>query len=101
MFEKIKQLRNLRDQAKRMQDELAQITVNAEGLGGKISVVMDGNQKIMALDISPELLETSKKEVLEKAIAETINQTVKKAQIEAAKKMQSLGGLAGLNMPGF
>jgi len=101
MFEKIKQLKNLRDQAKRMQDELTQITVNIQGLGGKISVVMDGNQKIMAIDISPELLETSKKEVLEKAIAETINEAVKKAQIEAARKMQSMGGLSGMNIPGL
>jgi hypothetical protein len=101
MFEKIKQLKNLRDQAKRMQDELAQITVNAEGMAGKISVVMDGNQKIMAIDISTELLDTSKKEVLEKAIAETVNEAVKKAQIEAARKMQGMGGLSGMNIPGL
>lgn len=98
MFEKLKQFKDLRDQAKRMQEMLAQETVYHDW-HGKINLVMDGNQKIISVDINPELLDPEKKEELQKGLAECFNEAVKKAQMAAARKMQSLGGLGGL--PGF
>ncbi len=95
MFEKLKQYKDLRDKAKKLQNELAQETVQADVLGGKVNVVMDGNQKILALDINPELLNPEKKEELEKALIEVIDQAIKKIQRVMAQKIQ--GG--GMNLP--
>ena len=100
MFEKIKQFKNLRDQAKMIQDTLSQETVY-HSWHDKINIVMDGNQKVVSLEINPELLVPEKKEELQNGLQECFNETVKKAQIAAARKMQQSGGLAGMNLPGM
>ncbi len=98
MFNKIKQFKDLRDQANQMKQMLAQETVNAQAAHGQVNMVMDGNQEVLALEIDPELLHHDKKEELEKAIKEVTNEAIKKAQRVMAQKMQSMGGL---NMPGL
>ena len=100
MFEKLKQFKDLRDQAKRMQEMLAQETIY-QSWRDKINLVMDGNQKVVSLEINPEMLAPDKKEELQKGLQECFNEAVKKAQVAAARKMQSLGGLGGMNLPGF
>jgi DNA-binding YbaB/EbfC family protein len=88
MFNKIKQLKELRDQAKDLKSQLAGITVSAEGLDGKITVSMDGNQEITAINIDPSVLTADNKEELQKQLAETINKAAKKAKMEMAKQFQ-------------
>jgi nucleoid-associated protein EbfC len=98
MFEKIKQLKELRDQARQMKEMLSQETVQAEAAGGKVSMVMDGNQEVLAVTISPELIQAERKEELEKAVKEVTNDAVKKSQRAMAQKVQGMGGL---NLPNF
>ncbi|MFA6098764.1 MAG: YbaB/EbfC family nucleoid-associated protein [Patescibacteria group bacterium] len=98
MFNKIKQFKELRDQATEMKKMLAQETVHADAAHGKINVVMDGNMEILSVEINPELLSVEKKENLESAVRDSVNEAVKKAQRVMAQKIQSMGGL---NMPGL
>lgn len=98
MFEKIKQLKELRDQAQAMKKALAEETVQADSAHGRIGIVMDGNQEVMAVSIDPDLLTPEKKEEVEKGVKEAVNDAVKKSQRAMAQKVQSMGGL---NMPGF
>ncbi|MDZ7798081.1 MAG: YbaB/EbfC family nucleoid-associated protein [Patescibacteria group bacterium] len=100
MFNKIKQFKNLRDQAKQLKEQLAEETVKADWKD-KINMVMDGNQKILSVDISPEMLNPDKKEDLEKGIKACLADAIKKSQMAAARKMQGLGGLEGMNLPGM
>jgi len=96
MFNKIKHLKELRNQAKTLQNGLAQEKVEIEYKG--IKLVMDGNQEIVSLDISQDLLNTDKKQDLEEYIKESLSQAIKKVQRVMAEKMQSMGGL---NLPGM
>jgi len=89
MFQKLKQYKDLRDQAKSAQSILAEITVHGDSLGGKIGVVMDGNQKILKIDIDPSLLSPENKEKIEKGITEAIEAAMKKLQREMMMKMKS------------
>ena len=97
MFSKIKQVQELRSQASQIKKALAEEMVEGSGAWGKVKITMDGNQEVKKVVIDPELL--SNKEKLEAAIAEAINDTVKKVQRVMAQKMQSLGGfkLPGMN----
>ena len=97
MFNKIKQLKNLRDQASQMKEMLAQEMINASAASGKVSLVMNGNQEVLAIEISEELLESNKKEELEKALKEAFNEAVKKVQRVIAQKLQS----SGISLPGL
>lgn len=89
MFNKLKQIKDLRSQAKQLQDQLAEETIAVSSEGGKINLVMDGNQKVITLEIEPELLQLDKKEILERGLKEIYNDANKKVQRVIAQKMQS------------
>lgn len=89
MFQKLKQYKDLRDTAKKAQNILSQETVHADAEGGKINVVMDGNQKIISIDIDPSLLAPEFKEKIEKGIQEAIEKAMKKIQMKMIQKVKS------------
>jgi len=91
MFSKLKQFKDLRSQAKTMQNALAQESVIAEKKGVKIT--MDGNMEVTSLSFE----DISHKESLEENTKECINDAIKKTQKLMAKKMQEMGGFPGLN----
>jgi len=89
MFNKLKQFKDLRSQAKTMQNALADESVTVEKGGVKIN--MDGNMKITSVKI----IEKKSKEKLEEAIKDSINSAIKKTQRLMAEKMQKMGGFPG------
>ncbi|MFH1534405.1 MAG: YbaB/EbfC family nucleoid-associated protein [Patescibacteria group bacterium] len=89
MFNKLKEVKDMRDQAKQLQNQLSQESVMTSSEGGKINLVMDGNQTVVSLDINPELLTPDKKEELEKGLRNVFNEAVKKIQRVIAQKMQA------------
>ncbi|MEK7546272.1 MAG: YbaB/EbfC family nucleoid-associated protein [Patescibacteria group bacterium] len=91
MFSKLKQFKDLRDQAKKIQDVLKDVSVEGSAAWGKIKVVMNGNQEVTSVTIEPELLADKGK--LETAVKEAYNDTVKKAQRAMADQMRKSGDL--------
>jgi DNA-binding protein YbaB len=91
MFNKLKQFRDLRSQAKTLQDSLSQESVTVDKNGTKLT--MNGNMEITLLTLNGELA----KETQEKILTELFNDAVKKIQRVMAKKMQEMGGFPGLN----
>ncbi len=98
MFDKIKQLKELRDQAKQMKEMLEKESVVGEGGGGKVSIVMNGNQEVLSTSVDSVLLKTDSKEALEHYLREAINDAIKKVQRVMAQKMQNM---QGFNLPGM
>lgn len=89
MFQKLKQYKDLRDTAKSAQSVLEKETVHADAVGGKIGIVIDGNQKILSIDIDDSLLTPSEKGTIEKGLKEAIESANKKLQKVMLKKIQS------------
>ncbi len=98
MFNKLKQFKDLRDQAKQMQNVLAQETVHADAGHGKVQIIMDGNQHVNGVSIDVEMLKPEKKQEIERTVQEAINDAVKKSQAAMAKKAREMGHL---NLPGL
>lgn len=90
MFNKLKQIKDLRDQAKTMQNALAKESVTVERGGVKIE--MNGNLEVTSLSIA----EGASKESTEKNVKEAMNEAVKKTQKLMAAKLQEMGGFPGL-----
>lgn len=88
MFNKLKQIQKLRHDAKELQKTLSQETVHGSALGDKLQLVMDGNQQVLSVTVDPSLLSPDKKEKLEEGIKDAVNSTVKKLQMNMARKMQ-------------
>ncbi len=95
MFNKLKQFKDIRDQAKDMQSKLAEESANAESAG--VSLTMDGNLRLTKVNISPDLLNPEKKAKLEKAFKDAHDDVSKKIQKIMASKMREMGGIPGLN----
>jgi DNA-binding YbaB/EbfC family protein len=89
MFQKLKQYKDLRDQSKKMKSTLEKETVHADAAGGKIGVVMDGNQQILSIDIDESLFAPQHKQTVEKGIKEAIEGAMKKLQRLMIEKMKS------------
>lgn len=97
MFNKIKAIKDLRSQAKHMQQQLSQIIVEETSHG--ITLKIDGNQQILSINIQEDLL--GNKEKLEQALKSAFESTMKKLQKNMAMKMKDLGGLDALKNLGF
>jgi DNA-binding YbaB/EbfC family protein len=94
MFNKLKQFKDIRDQAKTMQSELAKenITVNTGG----VEVTMNGNLALTNVNIDSDMLSVDKKEKLEKAVKQAHEDALKKMQRVMAMKMKEMGGLPSI-----
>ncbi|MCX6797971.1 MAG: YbaB/EbfC family nucleoid-associated protein [Candidatus Falkowbacteria bacterium] len=90
MFSKLKQFKDLRSQAKTMQNALAGESIIVEKNGIKIS--LNGNLEIISITLNENLNKNSQEESLK----DCLNDAIKKAQRLMAKKMQEMGGLPGL-----
>ncbi len=91
MFNKLKHLKELRNQAKQMQNALAGESTTVEK--GGVKVVMNGNMEITSITINEDLAKDS----LEGILADCVNDAIKKTQRLMARKMQEMGGMPGLN----
>jgi DNA-binding protein YbaB len=91
MFNKLKQLKDMRSQAKTMQNALSEEKVELEKNG--ITIVMNGNMEVLDIQIAGDL----NKEEISKTLKSLFNDAVKKTQKLMAKKMQEMGGFPGLS----
>lgn len=98
MFSKLKEIKDLRSQAKTIQNMLAQESVETNASWGKVKIKMNGNQEVQAVEIDTEMMQPSKKSDLEKAVKEAVNEANKKVQRLMAEKVRQQGGL---NIPGI
>ncbi len=97
MFNKLKQYKDIRGQAKNLQNQLSEESVTTSSNG--ISLTMDGNLKMTNLDIPADMLESSKKGKIEDAVKDAHDSAIKKIQRIMAMKMKEMGGMP--NMPGI
>ncbi|MEK7573218.1 MAG: YbaB/EbfC family nucleoid-associated protein [Patescibacteria group bacterium] len=86
MFDQLKDIKKMRDEAMKIQRELQgeEVTVNKNG----VDITITGDQKIKDIRTNGKS---------DNDIKEAVNEAVKKSQEVAAKKLQSMGGgLQGL-----
>ena len=79
----------------RMQQEVAQIRVEASAGGGMVSVKMDGHKNVLTVKIDPEV--AGDVEMLQDMVVAACNEAAKKVDEETKSKMS--GMLGGLGLP--
>lgn len=95
----MKQAQQAQAQMARVQEELAQETVEAAVGGGMVKVTMTGDQTLQTIKIDPAALDPDDIEMLEDMIVAAVNEASRAASDRAAAKMQEVTG--GLNIPGL
>ena len=99
-------MNNLMKQAQQMQkrmldiqEELATRTVEATVGGGMVIAVANGQQELVSLTISPEVVDPDDIEMLEDLIVAAVNEARHQAQELMTQEMSKLTG--GVKIPGL
>jgi nucleoid-associated protein EbfC len=95
----MKQAQKLQAQMLKVQEELAQKTVESSVGGGMVKAVANGKQELVSIKIEPEVIDKDDAELLEDLVLSAVNDALKKAQEMASEEMGKLTG--GLNIPGL
>ncbi len=88
MFDKMKQLMEMKSQADRLKKELDAVTLDVTDVRG-IKVSITGSQEIRAIDIDEALMTPANKKRLEADLMRALNVSTKKVQQVAAQKMMA------------
>ena len=95
----MKQAQKLQSKTLKMQEELAEKTVETSAGGGMISVVANGRQQLVSITIDREVVDPEDVEMLQDLILAAVNDALNKAQEMVAGEMGKLTG--GFNIPGM
>jgi len=89
MFDKMKQLMEMKRQADQIKKDLEASTLDVSEVSG-INIVIDGAQSFRSIEVDAHLLTPDNKVRLENDLKRSINAAIKQSQNVAAKKMASL-----------
>jgi DNA-binding YbaB/EbfC family protein len=99
MGDMMKQAQKLQARMLKMQEELAERTVESAAGGGMITVVANGKQQIVSIRIEKEVVNPDDVDMLQDLVLAAVNDALRKSQEMVASEMGKLTG--GLNIPGL
>jgi nucleoid-associated protein EbfC len=88
-------MKQAQEMQQKMQEEIAQIRVEASAGGGMVTVKMDGQKKVLGVTIDPEV--AGDVEMLQDMVMAAVNEAANKVDEESRAKMS--GMLGGLGLP--
>jgi DNA-binding YbaB/EbfC family protein len=95
----MKQAQQLQSKMFKLQEELAEKTVETSSGGGMVKVVANGKQQLVSIQIEQEVVDPDDVEMLQDLILAAVNDALNKAQEMASEEMSKLTG--GMNIPGL
>ncbi len=98
-FSMLKQAQELKSKLAKAQKELSNAIIEVNSGKGAVKVTINGQQKILSIKISPEVIDPNRPEHLEELVLKAVNEAQAKSQKLAAKQLKGLTG--GLKIPGL
>jgi DNA-binding YbaB/EbfC family protein len=95
----MKQAQKLQSKMLKMQEELADKTVETAAGGGMVKVVANGRQQILSIEIEKEVVDPDDVEMLQDLVLSAVNDALVKSQEMVSDEMGKLTG--GMNIPGM
>lgn len=95
----LKQAQQLQSKMLKVQEEMAEKTVEATVGGGMVTAVVNGRQQLVSLKIQPETVNPEDVEMLEDMVLAAVNKALEDSQEMMKQAMSSLTG--GMNIPGL
>jgi len=99
LAEMAKMAQQMQSKMMKIQAELANELVEATSGGGVVKVVMNGQQQIKEVTISPEVVDPEDVEMLQDLILAAVSEALDKSRELAAQRMGAVTG--GMNLPGL
>ncbi|MFN0074670.1 MAG: YbaB/EbfC family nucleoid-associated protein [Chloroflexota bacterium] len=92
-------MRQMQARLNKIQEELEAKTVEASAGGGAVTVTANGQLRIMAVTIDPEVVDPEDVEMLQDLVTAAVNEALGKAQELAAQQLGAITG--GMKLPGM
>lgn len=95
----LNQARELKANLDKAQKELSKTIVEADSGKGAVKVTVNGQQKILSIKISPEVIDPKNAKRLEDLVLKALTDAIAKSQKVASSQLKGLTG--GLKIPGL
>jgi nucleoid-associated protein EbfC len=95
----MKQAQKLQAKMLKLQEELADKTVETTSGGGMVKVVANGKQQVVSIEIEKEVVDPEDVDMLQDLILAAVNDALTKSQDMVSSEMSKLTG--GMNIPGM
>ena len=95
----VKQAQQMQQRMLKMQEELAQRTVEASVGGGMVTVTVNGKSEVLRVKIEPQAVDPNDVEMLEDLVVAGVNEALRKAHDMMSEEMGKLTG--GMKIPGL
>lgn len=95
----MKQAQQLQNKMARLQEEMAEKTIEASAGGGMIRVVANGRQEIVSVRIEKEVVDPEDVDMLQDLILAAVNEALVQSQKMVSDEMSKLTG--GMSIPGL
>jgi len=92
-------MQQARQMQERMQQQMADLRVEATAGGGMVTVTVSGTKQLLAIKIDPEVVSKDDVEMLQDLIVAAINDANRKVDEQLGGQMSDLMG--GLKIPGL
>ena len=99
MNDLLRQAQVMQNKVLKLQQEMAEKTVETSAGGGMVKVVMNGRQELRAIAIDPRALEGGDVEMLQDLVLAAVNEALTKAHEAANREMGKYTG--GMNLGGL
>ncbi len=99
MNDLLRQAQVMQNKVLKLQQEMAEKTVETSAGGGMVKVVMNGRQELQSLAIDPKALEGDDVEMLQDLILSAVNEGVRVTRANMEREMSNLTG--GIRVPGM
>lgn len=95
----MKQAQKLQSKMLKLQEEMAEKTVETSSGGGMVKIVANGKQQIISIEIEKEVVDPDDVEMLQDLVLAAVNDALLKSQEMVSGEMGKLTG--GMNIPGL
>ncbi len=95
----MKQAQRMQAKMMKVQEELAGKTVEASSGGGMVTVVVNGKNEVVKINIEKEVVSPDDIEMLQDLVLAAVNEGIRKSQEMAQEEMSKVS--KGLNIPGM
>jgi len=95
----MKQAQKMQKQMAEMQESLAAKTLEVSAGGGAVKVTISGEKQILALAISPDVVDPDDVEMLQDLVMSAVNEAFRQMDDAVNSQMSQITG--GMNLPGM
>jgi len=99
----LQQLQQIMKQVQQMQEQLQkqldELLVEASAGGGMVTVRMNGQKKLVTVNVDPEVFASHDAEMLQDLVMAAVNEATRKVDEQLASRVGNLA--TGINIPGL